>query len=123
MVLQAPVEPEELGLIEGQIPDSKEEYWIAQALWKYDVPFIYQFQIMGGQYVRGGQVVDFLVFNPDATPFEFNGEYWHRSEADGKDIIALVALQDYFKKEPIVLWGADAQSKDDVFAFVRKHVA
>ena len=31
--------PEELGLIQGMMPDSKEEWWVAQALWKYKVPF------------------------------------------------------------------------------------
>jgi hypothetical protein len=123
MIFPLPPTEEEIGLINGVMPDSKEEYWVAQALWKYEIPFMYQYQIMGGYYVRGGQVVDFLVFNPDATPLEVNGNYWHEDEMDGGDRIALVALQAYFHKDPIVLWGEDAQTKDDVFAFVRRYVA
>lgn len=116
-------EEEPLGLIQGMMPDSKEEWWTAQALWKYKVPFQFQFQIFGGTSRRGGLIVDFLVWNPMATPFEVNGNYWHRNEMDSGDKTDLIAIEQYFKKEAIIMWGEDMQTKDDVFAFVRKNVA
>ena len=116
-------EEEPLGLIQGMMPDSKEEWWAAQALWKYKVPFQFQFQIFGGTSRRGGLIVDFLVWNPMATPFLVHGSYWHRNELDGGDKTNLIAIEQYFKKEAIVMWGEDMQTKDDVFAFVRKNVA
>lgn len=123
MIKFQPAEEEPLGLIEGQVPDSKEEWWVAQALWKYEVRFMYQFQIFGGVSRRGGLIVDFLVWNPMRTPFLVHGNYWHRNEMDGGDRIALVAIEQEFKKDAIILWGSDAQTQEDVFAFVRKNVA
>ena len=116
-------EEEPLGLIQGMVPDSKEEWWTAQALWKYKIPFQFQFQIFGGTTRRGGLVVDFLVWNPMATPFLVHGSYWHRNEMDGGDKTALIAIEQYFKTEAIVMWSEDSETKDDVFAFVRKNVA
>ena len=125
MIFQAPP-PEELGLIQGMMPDSKEEWWVAQALWKYKVPFQFQFQLFGGRSRRGGLIVDFVVWNPMMTPFPIHGNYWHKGELSGGDKTALIAIADYFNMgvENIpVLWGSDAQSKEDVFAFVRANIA
>ena len=121
-MLSLPYEEEPLGLIEGQVPDSKEEYWVAQALWKYEIRFMYQFQIFGGVSRRGGLIVDFLVWNPMRTPLLVHGDYWHENEMDGGDRTSLVAIESYFKKDAIILWGSDAETKEDVFDFVRDNV-
>ena len=123
MIKFAPPLEEEIGLIQGQTPDSKYEFWVSEALYRYEIPFMYQFQILGGRELRGGKVVDFLVWNPDATPLEVFGLYWHKSELPGGDRVGLDALRSYFGKEPIVLWATDAQTRDDVFRFVRTEVA
>lgn len=125
MIFQAPP-PEELGLIQGMMPDSKEEWWVAQALWKYKVPFQFQFQLFGGRSRRGGLIVDFVVWNPMITPLLVHGNYWHKGELSGGDKTALIAIAGYFNMgvENIpVLWGSDAQSKEDVFAWVRANIA
>lgn len=122
MIFQA-YEEEPLGLIEGQMPDSKEEWWVAQALWKYEVRFMYQFQLFGGVSRRGGLIVDFLVWNPMATPLLVHGNYWHKNDLPGGDATALVAIENYFKKDAIILWGSDAQTQEDVFSFVRNEIA
>ena len=121
MIFQPPM-PEEIGLIEGQTPDSKEEWWVALALWKYDIHFEYQFQIFGGTSRRGGLIVDFLVFIPMGTPLLVHGNYWHKDELTGGDTQDYLAIMDYFKQEPIILWGSDAQSKEDVEEFVKREV-
>jgi len=119
-------EEEPLGLVQGMMPDSKEEWWTAQALWKYNVPFQFQFQIFGGISRCGGLIVDFLVWNPMATPFLVHGDYWHRNELKGGDKTALIAIAGYFNvgvENIPILWGSEAETKEDVFAFVRKNVA
>ena len=123
MTLFLPPEEEPLGLIQGKTPDSKEEYWVAQALYKYEVEFDYQWEIFGGTSRRGGLVVDFVVWNPMQTPLEVNGNYWHRGEMEGGDKYDLIAIEDYFKREAIVLWGEDMQTEEDVDNFVRQNVA
>ena len=122
MIFQ-PIEEEQIGLIEGKIPDSKEEWWTALALWKYEIPFDYQWEIFGGTTRRGGLVVDFVVYNPMATPFEVNGDYWHRDEQGGENKLDIIAIEQHFKREVIVMWGEDMETKDDVEQFVRKYVA
>ncbi len=121
-----PIEEEQIGLIQGQTPDSKEEWWVSQALYRYQVPFQFQWQIFGGRSRRGGLIVDFVVWNPRFTPLLVHGEYWHKGELQGGDKIALIAIASYFNisvENILVLWGADAQSKEDVFAWVRANVA
>ena len=125
MIFQ-PIEEEEIGLIQGQKPDSKEEWWVSQALYRYQVPFKFQYELFGGTSRRGGLIVDFIVWNPKATPLLVHGNYWHRNELQGGDKTALIAIAAYFKMgvENIpILWGSDAQSKDDVFAWVRANIA
>lgn len=127
MIVQpAPVEEEELGLIQGRTPGSKEEYWVSQALYKYEIPFEYQWELFGGTTRRGGLVVDFVVWNPRMTPFPVHGKYWHKNELDGGDKQALIAIADYFKigvENIPILWAGDSTTKEDVFAFVRKEIA
>jgi len=116
-------EEEPVGLIQGKVPDSKEEYWVAQALYKYDIRFDYQWVIDGGTSRRGGLIVDFVVWNPMMTPLEVNGDYWHRGEMDGSNKLDLIAIQQHFHKEPIVMWGEDMETPEDVEQFVRQYVA
>jgi hypothetical protein len=121
-----PPEEEQIGLVQGRMPDSKEEWWAAQALWKYEVPFMFQFEIFSGKTRRGGLVVDFVVWNPMFTPFLVHGDYWHRRELRGGDKRNLIAIADYFKvgiENIPILWESDAQTKEDVFAFVRTNIA
>ena len=125
-VRQAPAEPIELGLIQGHAPDSKEEYWVAQALYKFNIPFDFQWEIFGGVSRRGGLIVDFIVWNPMINPLLVHGEYWHRGEAQGGDVTRMVAIASYFKiaiENILVLWGEDAQSQEEVEQWVRINVA
>lgn len=111
-------EPEQIGLINGMTPDSKEEYWIALALWRLKLTFFYQFIVLGGRNVRGGLVLDFLVDVPPVwTPLVFNGEWWHRNESQERFNMAL--LQQEFGVEPVVIWGDEVPDKETTFQVVR----
>ena len=121
-MFQAPQEPA-IGLIDGKEPNSKQEYWVYLALVKYNIPHMYQFEILGGRTRRGGLIVDFLVWNPRATPLEVNENYWHKGEMEGGDSLDLIAIEEEFKIEPIVLWSGDMETYDDVDNFIRHKVA
>lgn len=116
---------EPTGLIQGQEPDSVEEWRVAQALGRIKVPFIYQFEIFDAS-VRGGIILDFLVqTNPLATPLEVDGQYWHRGERSSKDIMRQVTLERYFlgKTQPlVVLYGKDLASPELADSAVRKAI-
>ena len=122
-----PLEEEQVGLVKGVMPDSKEEWWVSLALDKYDIPYMFQFEIFGGKTRRGGLIVDFVVWNPMATPFPVYGEYWHKGELTGGDKTALIMIADYFKvgveNIPILWVKKDGQTKEDVFSWVRINVA
>ncbi|MCK5610957.1 hypothetical protein KAR91_54295, partial [Candidatus Pacearchaeota archaeon] len=125
VIFQA-LEEEPLGLILGKEPDSKEEYWVALALWKFDIYFDYQWEIFGGTSRVGGLIVDFVVWNPMMTPLPVHGDYWHRGELKGEDKRDLIAIADYFHigvENIPVLWGQDAETKEDVEQWVRINVA
>ena len=121
-----PVEEEQIGLVQGQMPDSIQEYWVSQALYKYDIEFRFQWEIFGGVARRGGLIVDFVVWNPMMTPLPVHGDYWHRGELKGEDKRDLIAIADYFHigvENIPVLWGQDAETKEDVEQWVRINVA
>ena len=121
-----PLEEEQIGLVQGLMPDSKEEWWVSQALYRYDVEFIFQWEIYGGRTRRGGLIVDFVVWNPRFTPLLVHGDYWHRGELQGGDKTALIAIASYFNigvENIPILWGENSQSKEDVFAWVRANIA
>lgn len=69
-------------LIQGQTPDSKEEFWFARALEQLDMPYIYQYSILGGQRLRGGYVIDFLLVAtaPASTAVNLDNSYWHKQD-------------------------------------------
>ena len=119
------LDEEVVGLIQGQEPDSVEEWRVAQALERFKTPFIYQFEIFDSS-VRGGIVIDFLVqTNPFSTPLEVYGEYWHRGERSSKERLRDVIIEDYFrgKSQPLLIYFAsDLQNQEMADAKVRREI-
>ena len=110
--------------IQGKTPDSKEEVWIAEALYQFQIPFVFQYSILGGSNVRTGMIIDFLITKPPTqTPLEFFGDHWHENELPGGDLIRLKAMEDYFGVVPLIIWGKDAPTKQAVSQWVRKNIA
>lgn len=117
---------EPIGLIQGQTPDSKQEWWIARALDRLKLPYTYQYPVQGGRQ-RGGYMVDFVVHTvPLATMVEPVGNHWHTGElgADDKkrqaDIESL--MQDICKTPIVLLWIPDLLDEDTVFKRLRKEL-
>jgi len=117
---KAPAQVEERGLIQGKMAMSIEEWRVAVALWKYKVEFVYQVGIGGGYSRRGGQVVDFLVFNPFPEPWQVFGEYWHESELNSEERFKLEILARIWNRKVVILFAKrDLPSQEQADASVR----
>jgi hypothetical protein len=113
------VEEEPIGLIQGQTPDSKEEWWIARALDRLKLSYTYQYPVNGGR-ARGGYMIDFVVQTvPLWTMVEPVGNHWHTGElgADDKkrqaDVESL--MQDVARTPILNLWIPDLTDRETVF--------
>jgi hypothetical protein len=113
------VEEEPIGLIQGQVPDSKQEWWIARALDRLKLSYTYQYPVNGGRQ-RGGYMIDFVVHTvPLATMIEPIGNHWHTGELGADDKKRQADVEDLMKdlcRTPIVnLWIPDLMDADTVF--------
>ena len=109
--------------IQGKMPASKEEYYVALALYELGHSFIYQYQVFGGFGVRGGQIVDFLVVTtvPFSTVIQVFGEYWHSGEMGSEDRFKLAQLEHEFagQAEILVLWAKDLPTPEETYTLLR----
>lgn len=119
-------EDEPIGLIQGQVPDSKEEWWISRALDRLGLSYTYQYPVNGGR-TRGGYMVDFVVNTvPLATMIEPIGNHWHTGElgADDKKRQADVenAMQDVARTPILNLWIPDMVDQETVYQKLRNEL-
>jgi hypothetical protein len=114
-----------VGLVQGKQPDSKEEWWISQALDHYKIPYIFQYEIFGG-HVRGGLILDFLVLTqPLSTPLEYDGGHWHEGQLGSEDRMRQIIIDRHFggSVNPLkVFYEKDIPSRDDAFSMVRSEL-
>jgi len=119
--------PEEpIGLIQGQVADSKQEWWVAQALGRLGLPYDYQYPVQGGR-TRGGYLVDFVVYTtPLATMIEPIGNHWHTGELgadDRKRQADVESIMQSFCRIPMLnLWIPDLLDAETVFVKLRKEL-
>lgn len=113
--------------VQGQMPDSKEEYWCALALYRLRLKFDFQKQVMGGRAGRGGQVVDFWVYTaPKPTPIYIQGDYWHY--ANGKTYesqLKIAKLKSYYGNsimEPVEILTSETPTPDIMYQRVRREL-
>jgi hypothetical protein len=67
---------------------------VYMALLKMKLPFDYQVPKYGGRNVRGGTVLDFIVFTPPSpTVIQVDGPYWHRTERAYEETIIQANLE------------------------------
>jgi hypothetical protein len=118
---------DEILSINGITPGSKEEYWVALALKRLDLEFIYQYSISGGRSVRGGQIIDFLVYTvPLPTPVFVQGEYWHSGTRNATTQFKVVAAQRYFGGEaqpPVEIWDYEIPDRETTYQVVKRKLA
>jgi hypothetical protein len=107
----------------SQPPGSKEEWRIAVALQRYDIPFYYQYSIDGGRRVRGGQVIDF--YTPDTLPawlIYAQGEYWHGRETERQ--LNIARAEQYFGGYAKVLeiWDYEHSTLEETIRLIKEKV-
>lgn len=113
-------DPEVMGLIYGQKPDSKEEWWTALWLWKHGFEFMYQFLVFGDR-PKYFYKIDFLVHTvPMKTILEIYGNYWHTGELGMDDRRRQVEIEEalggYCKTPMSILWRGDLESRETLEA-------
>jgi hypothetical protein len=111
-------------LVKGQVPDSKEEFYVSLALEQFELDYLYQYEIFDGRERKGGQVLDFLVFTtPLMTPLLVMGEYWHRNK--DQEAYRIARIRTYFKGsafDPVLLWTKDLATVDMAYETVKREL-
>ena len=100
------------GIIKGRMANSLLEWWIWQGLMDLGWPenmVRYQQVLFGGQRLRGGQVIDFIVMTtPLAQPIYANGTYYHSgARRQARDIFLQRTLYERLKssiRPPLIIW-------------------
>lgn len=101
---------------------SSYEYNFGMALEKFNIEYLFQVWYWGGRTVRGGQVLDFLIFTPFQRPVQVFGEYWHQGQMGSEDKYKLAVLEQFFQQEVLILWGPDVGTYDDAVKTVRNKI-
>lgn len=111
--------------VRGQKAGSKEEYWVSLALdiieqqtgwgWAFQVP------VNGGRRIRGGNVVDFLIYTPGRwTILDPKGRYWHTGHNEDQYQMQRVARK---KNWRLIEWFTDeTPTRDAVLQFLRREL-
>jgi hypothetical protein len=107
-----PEEREPVGLIQGQTPQSRNEWYVAQALEEFKLPYMYQLIVRGGGGRRGTIILDFLVFTPFSVPVQVYGEYWHSGQRKDEDRLQEAYIEQYFGREVVPIWGSESESRE-----------
>lgn len=112
--------------IQGMMPDSKEEYWVALALYRLNLDFEFQYQLFGGRKYKGGQVVDFWVFTvPLPTPIFVQGWYFHyaTAEKEAQSKLNLMYLESRLRgkaMKPVEIIDIEIPTPEDAYIDVRR---
>jgi hypothetical protein len=73
------------------------------ARWRPDQIEI-QTPILGGRNPRGGgQILDFVLFKPYATPIKAHGDWFHKDKDE--DFEKDNKVRELYGKDPIIIWG------------------
>ena len=108
------------------MPDSKEEYWVALALYKLHIDFVFQYQLFGGRKYKGGQVVDFWVYTmPLPTPILVQGWYFHYATAErtSQTKLNLMYLESRLNgkaMKPVEIIDTEIPTPDDAYIVVKR---
>jgi len=124
VVFKQPDDEEAIQPVQGITPGSKEEYWVALALYRLGINFYYQYDISGGRSFRGGQVVDFLALTvPLPTPIFVQGKYWHGGTKSAESEFKVAQAERYFAGEaqPVVeIWDYEIPDKETTYQVIKR---
>lgn len=111
--------------IRGIEAGSKEEYWVSLALekiqeitgWGWD----YQVPVFGGRQIRGGNIVDFLVYTPGPwTAIEPKGRYWHTGRNEDQNEMREACQKKGWR---LIEWFTDqTRTKEEVLSLLKREL-
>lgn len=80
----------------------------------------YQVPIYGGRGIRGGLVVDFVLYTPSPIPMQVQADWWHR---DGtQEVTEQAAILERFRRLPIMLKDVDADTLENALSAVMREI-
>lgn len=101
---------EEIGLVQGIYPDSRNEWHFALACDKLRLDYNFQYPI-GPIGARGSQWIDFVVYVPPSRKACFiQGAYWHNRRSQIEDQIKHAAAERYFGPGNVVDFSEEETS-------------
>ena len=108
-------------LIQGNVAGSVNEYYVAQALDRMKLEYIYQYWFRGGM-IRGGQVIDFLVQKPPRPiPLQVQGGYWHSAQQDPERAMKNAEIAQEFG-EVKEIWEDECQDVDMAYSWLMENI-
>lgn len=116
----------EVQKVQNIMPDSKEEYWVALALYRLHLDFVFQYQLFGGRKYKGGQVIDFWVYTvPLPTPIFVQGWYFHYATAEkaAQSRLNLMYLEARLRgkaMKPVELLDIDMPTPEDAYILAKR---
>ena len=110
-------------LVQGK-KASLNEYNVAAALTQLNLNFDFQVNVDGGRTIRGGLVLDFLVYTvPKPTPLQVHGNYFHKGEAEAEDRLKeLKLLEKPYWYPPVTVWGNESETVEDALLALRREL-
>ncbi len=117
-----PLSPRTQGYTVQNQRASSYEYNVAQALETLGYQYLFQYEILGGRRLRGGHVLDFLVFTvPLSTAIFVNGDYWHKnSSLELQEKAFVEQTMRGMIHEVVVLWGKDCNTYSAALSAIRR---
>lgn len=113
---------DQIRLIRGREPDSINEWYVSLAFDYYNIEYRYQVPIMGGR-IRGGQILDFVIYHPFEIAVPVFGEYWHLGQLDTVQTFKLNQIQQIFgKNKVIILWGSETVTLEKAKSIVLEKI-
>ena len=111
--------------VQGKMPQSKEEFWVALALNKLGIRYTFQYPV-GGYRLRGSTIIDFMIeTRPLQTPLWVNGLYWHGAENMQS---TLASIRETMRKlrgkvtTEIIIWDYEIPTEEVTLEVVRMRV-
>ena len=119
-------EPKQEQTLKGIPVGSVNEYNVGKALERLKLDYAFQYQILGGRGVRGGQVIDFLVYRvPRPVPVLVQGSYWHGGRRLAETTVKMIFIDDYgegFWDPVIELLESETETIESAVEAVRKKI-
>ena len=110
-------------ILNGIRVDSINEWNVGKALTSLGFEFAYQYY-MGGQGMRGSQIIDFLVYTePKPVPLLVHDAYWHSATYSQETALKEADLNARMRgswADAVIIWEHECETEEDAMKAVRE---